>query len=174
MDQNDYQLFRGYVSDLVRRSLTDGHVSGGFPAPLATAFETSPEKIISDVVDVLLPGVLRAQGLPLTQSERQDLNQSALRAARQPATANALAFMARNNTRELTTDKQLADGALLFCARGRKLLKNERYSEARAVFKRAIEIKHDAKPAWLGLAEALEKLGEDDQAKEARKCADRL
>lgn len=175
MDPADYKLYRGFLSDSVRRSLSDCQVESSLPADIAAVFEKSPDDLVKPVVDVLIGNVLLAQGLPVSKQEKSNLITAAQRALQNKQTIVILTILADSaGTRTATPESRLRDGALLFCARGRKLLKSERYAEARTAFKRAIEIKKDAKPAWLGLAEALDKLGESEQAAEARNNAERL
>jgi Flp pilus assembly protein TadD len=162
MDEMDEAQWRGHITDMVRRKLTDAQMKGLLPQDVSEYLDRSPDELINAVSDSLMPPAFKARGS--AQQAQGALRPEAVRALM------TLAVLQRQNVPE---DKEV-DGALLLCGRGKSMLKSERYKEAKNFFLRAIEIEEKTRAAWLGLAEAFEHLGEEEKAQLARIRADEL
>src|SRR5271170_4919357 len=170
MDQFNEAELREKLAAGVRLFIKEALDQGLLPADTAKLLENYPAAKIDSVVDSLME-VAQA----LRDQLSTELDDEALIDLAQQLVLGAN----RNNLKpyvvavrpEGAVDKDL-DGAMLFVGRGNKMLKTERYPEAKAFFKRALEIKENLRPAWLGLADAHQNLDELREAEEARRRAD--
>jgi tetratricopeptide (TPR) repeat protein len=166
---SDEQRARRTLADSVRKYLTDARLRGLMPQNLADAYARNPDKLINSIVSVLLPGMVAR-----IEAEETEQITTAEIANLDIETLQGLALMA-NIVQEPVTESTInRDGALLFCSRAAKYLKQERYREAKMFFGKAIDIDDGIKSAWLGLAQALDCLGERQSAADARERASKL
>lgn len=155
---------RSMMAYHLRRSLEDELARGTLPPQLETAIDESPDAVVELLVNMFAPATVIRMGAtdesqkrdPHTVLSQEDLQLLVL----------ALSSIQASQKRNVDVD---LDGALLFCTRGRKMLRKERYVDAKRHFQRALQIKVDVKSAWEGLAEAQEHLGESESAAESRR-----
>jgi len=166
---SDEQSARRTLTDSVRKYLSDARLRGLMPENLAASFDRDADKLVGSIVSVLLPGMVarlgKSDGPPSITLNMSDVTMETLQ---------GLAVISQLAKEPLTDAVKNRDGALLFCSRASKYLKDERYKDAKMFFRRAIDIDPGIKSAWLGLADALDHLGESEAASEARALGEKL
>ena len=155
-----------------RRGLEDALLAGELPPEIARVVEESPDVVVDLLVNTLAPGAMSRINAE-SDAPRQDALDVPPQLAADDIGLLILALTSVKSSSERPADVDL-DGALLFCHRGRKMLKKECYRDAKRLFERALSIKNDVKCAWEGLSEALEQLGETERAAETRRRAEQL
>lgn len=158
---------RALMSYHFRRTLEDELLQGHLPERLAKAVDESPDEVIELLVQALAPGAAQRMG-SLVEASADPPADKILSPEDLKILLSALSSM--RNAHRPDVDMDL-DGALLFCNRGREMLKKERFADAKRHFERAIAIKDTIPAAWEGLAKAQEELGQADEAAESRKRA---
>lgn len=162
---NDKEI-REMMAYHLRRALEDELVRGSLPPQLAKIIDESPDEVVEQLVKVFTQAAtirLNPDGTSITEERTVVLSPEDVQVVMM-----ALSSIQTSYRRNVDVD---LDGALLFCNRGRKMLKKERYVDAKRHFERAIQIKDNVKTAWEGLAEAQDHLGEAENAKESRRRA---
>jgi tetratricopeptide (TPR) repeat protein len=162
---NDKEV-REMMAYHLRRALEDESAKGKLPPQLAKVIEESPDAVVESLVNMFTQAATNRLGGKDQSGSQGPLSQEDLQVL-------VLALSTIQSSHRQPADFDL-DGALLFCNRGRKMLRNERYADAKRHFQRALQIKDNVKSAWEGLAEAQERLGEADNAAESRRRAVQL
>ncbi|HEY9788520.1 MAG TPA: hypothetical protein V6D17_24230 [Candidatus Obscuribacterales bacterium] len=150
-----------------KQALQTELIKGTLPPQLKRAIAESPDAVVESLVDLLAPATAaRMEGQKAAQHPPKPLSNEDLRVL-----LLALSSIKASYGNNVDVDM---DGAVLFCNRGLKMLRTERYADAKRHFLRALDIKDNLKSAWEGLAKAQEGLGETEKAAESRRRAAQL
>ncbi len=158
---------RALMSYHFRRTLENELLNGRLPERLAKAVDESPDEVIELLVQTLAPSAAKRMGAlggePAVTPADKILSPEEI-----GLLLSAISSMQNAHRQDVDMD---LDGALLFCNRGREMIKKERFVDAKRYFERAISIRDNIQSAWEGLAKAQEQLGQTDEAAESRKRA---